>query len=189
VNFSDQKLGFFEYLLTLTDDTGIFQHSVYGIPDPGKGYTTDDNCRALILEVMLLESFKEKNFLTLVSKYLAFVLNAQDEDGRFKNFMNYNREFIEEEGSEDCFGRCIWALGRTISSPAIPENMKRTCQNILDKSLKNWPTLSSPRAKASCIVGLSYLTETDEITGHIETLSMELVSQYKKLRQKTKEIT
>ena len=178
MSISDQNLGFVEYLLTLTDDTGIFQHSVYGIPDPGKGYTTDDNCRALILAVMLLEGFKEKNFLTLVSKYLAFVLNAQNEDGRFKNFMNYNREFIEAEGSEDCFGRCIWAFGRTISSPAIPENIKRTCRHLLHKSLKNWPELSSPRAKAYCVVGLSYLKRTDEITSHIDTLSMELVSQY-----------
>jgi len=54
VNFSDQKLGFVDYLYTLTDDTGIFQHSVYGIPDPRKGYTTDDNSMALILAVMIL---------------------------------------------------------------------------------------------------------------------------------------
>lgn len=178
MNYSDQKLGFVEYLLTLTDDTGIFQHSVYGIPDPGKGYTTDDNSRALIVAVMLLESFKEKGFLTLISRYLAFVLNAQNEDGRFKNFMNYNREFIEAEGSEDCFGRCIWALGRTISSPAIPENIRRTCQHILDKSMKNWPALSSPRAKAYCVVGLSYLSKSEEVMGYIESLSMDLVSQY-----------
>lgn len=178
MNSSDQKLGFVDYLYTLTDDTGIFQHSVYGIPDPRKGYTTDDNSRALILAVMLLESFKEKDFSKLISKYLAFLLNAQNENGTFKNLMNYQREFLEEEGSEDCFGRCMWALGRTISSPAVPENIKRTCQHLLNKSLENWPALTSPRAKASCIVGLSYLQETDEITGHIDTLSMELVSQY-----------
>lgn len=175
---SEQNLGFVEYLLTLTDDTGIFQHSVYGIPDPQKGYTTDDNSRALILAVMLLESFKEKNFLSLVSRYLSFVLNAQNEDGRFKNFMNYNREFLEKEGSEDCFGRCIWALGRTVSSPDLPENIKRTCRHMLEKSLLNWPKFSSPRAKAYCIVGLSYLVQTEEITKQIETMSMELAVQY-----------
>lgn len=178
MNFSDQNLGFVDYLLTLTDDTGIFQHSVYGIPDPGKGYTTDDNSRALVLAVMLFENFKEKIFSRLISKYLAFLLNAQNEDGRFKNFMNYNREFAEPEGSEDCFGRCMWALGRTISSPSIPKNIKRTCQYLLNRSLENWPELNSPRAKAYCIIGLSCLESTDEIIGHIDTLSMELVSQY-----------
>jgi hypothetical protein len=90
VNFSDKELEFIDYVFTLTDDVGIFQHSVYGIPDPRKGYTTDDNSRALILAVMLLESFKEKKYLGLVCKYLAFILNAQNDNGKFKNFMNYN---------------------------------------------------------------------------------------------------
>ena len=184
MNFSDQKLGFVEYLLTITDDTGIFQHSVYGIPDPRKGYTTDDNSRALILAVMLFENFKEKIFSRLITKYLAFLLNAQNENGKFKNFMNYQREFMEEEGSEDCFGRCMWALGRTISSSSIPENTKKTCQYLLNKSLENWPELNSPRAKAYCIVGLSYLKETDEIISQIDTLSKELVSQYAQFKDK-----
>jgi hypothetical protein len=177
MNFSGKDLPFLDYVYTLTDDVGIFQHSVYGVPDPRKGYTTDDNCRALILAVMLCESFKEKKFLRLVCKYLAFMLNAQNDNGKFKNFMNYNREFLEEEGSEDCFGRCMWALGRTISSPAIPENIKNTCRYILDKALKHWPKLDSPRSKAYSIVGLSYIEETEEIISLIDTLSMSLVRQ------------
>ncbi|HZK70451.1 MAG TPA: glycosyltransferase, partial [Clostridia bacterium] len=178
MDLSDKETKFIDYLFTLTDDTGIFQHSVYGIPDPRKGYTTDDNCRALILAVMLLENFKEKKYLDLVSKYLAFILNAQNDNGKFKNFMNYNRDFIEKEGSEDCFGRCLWALGRTISSPGIPKNIKKACQHILNKILENWSKLDSPRAKAYSIVGLSYLKETEDVISHIETLSMELVRQY-----------
>ena len=158
MNFSDKELTFIDYVFTLTDDVGIFQHSIYGIPDPRKGYTTDDNCRALILAVMLFEHFKEKKYLRLVCKYLSFILNAQNDNGKFKNFMNYNREFLEKEGSEDCFGRCLWALGRTISSPSIPENIKKTCQHMLNKILENWTKLDSPRAKAYSIVGLSYLT-------------------------------
>ncbi len=178
MNFSDKDLAFIDYVFTLTDDVGIFQHSVYGIPDPGKGYTTDDNSRALILAVMLCERFKEKKYLRLVYKYLAFILNAQSDNGKFKNFMNYDRGFIENEGSEDCFGRCLWALGRTISSPSIPENVKRTCQHMLNKILEHWPKLDSPRAKANSIVGLSYLNRTEEIISHIDALSMELTCQY-----------
>ena len=178
MNFTGKELEFINYLFTLTDDVGIFQHTVYGIPDPRKGYTTDDNCRALILVVMLFESFKEKKYLRLICKYLAFILNAQNDNGKFKNFMNYNREFLEEEGSQDCFGRCLWALGRTISSPSIPENIKKTCQYILKKTLENLHKLDSPRAKAYSIVGLSYLEGTEEIISHIDTLSMALVNQY-----------
>ncbi|MFA9377448.1 MAG: hypothetical protein ACERKZ_11925 [Lachnotalea sp.] len=169
---------FIDYLFTMTDDVGIFQHSVCGTPDPREGYTTDDNCRALILAVMLYEDFKEQKYLKLVSRYLAFMLNAQNENGKFKNFMNYKREFMEAEGSEDCFGRCLWALGRTVSSPDIPENIKRTCEYLIEKILKHWPNLESPRAKAYSIVGLSYLKCTEEIKKKIDTLAMELVHQY-----------
>jgi len=184
VNFSNKEIPFVDYLVTITDDVGIFQHSVYGIPDPRKGYTTDDNSRALILAVMMFESFKKKEYLRLVSKYLAFILNAQNDNGKFKNFMNYYRVFLEEEGSEDCFGRCLWALGRTISSPAIPENIKKTCQHILNKIFEHWTKLNSPRAKAYVIVGLSYLQESEEIINHINTFSMELVGQYKRYKDR-----
>lgn len=169
-------------MFTLTDDVGIFQHSVYGIPDPRKGYTTDDNSRALILAVMLLESFKEKKYLRLACKYLAFILNAQNDNGKFKNFMYYNREFLEKEGSEDCFGRCLWALGRTISSPLLPENIKKTCWHMLNKALEHWPNLNSPRSKAYSIVGLSYLKGTEEVVGRIDDLSASLVEQYIKCK-------
>lgn len=178
MNFLDKDFTFIDYVFTLTDDVGIFQHSIYGIPDLAKGYTTDDNSRALILAVMLFERFKETKYLNLVSKYLAFMLYAQKDNGKFKNFMNYKREFLEAEGSEDCFGRCLWALGRTISSPSVPENIKKSCQHMLNKALENWPDLESPRAKEYSIVGLSFLMQTDKITDLIDTLSMSLVAQY-----------
>ena len=41
--------------------------------------------------------------------------------------MGYNREFLEDEGSEDCFGRCMWALCFTFSNPATPQNVKKAC--------------------------------------------------------------
>lgn len=185
MNFSDKNAGFIDYIFSLTDDVGIFQHSVYGIPDPRKGYTTDDNSRALILAVMLFEDFKKKKYLKLIYKYLAFLLNAQNENGMFKNFMNYNREFLEEEGSEDCFGRCLWALGRTISSPIVPANIKRTCQYLINKSLDHLTELGSPRAKAYSIVGLSYLKITEEIKNNIDTLAMDLTHQYTQYKDGT----
>jgi len=178
----ERDMLFTNYLFAITDDVGIFQHSIYGIPDLSKGYTTDDNSRALILAVMLYEQFKKRKYLKLIYKYLAFMLFAQNNDGKFKNFMNFNREFIEEEGSEDCFGRCLWALGRTISSEAIPENIKRSCWHMINKALEHWPNLNSPRAKAYSIVGLSYLTQRPEVINHIEKLSMSLVEQYKKCK-------
>lgn len=179
----NREMLFTDYLLTITDDVGIFQHSIYGIPDLSKGYTTDDNSRALILVVLLFEKFGDKKYLKLIYKYLAFLLYAQNDNGKFKNFMNFNREFIEEEGSEDCFGRCFWALGRTISSSAIPINIKRSCWHMVNKALEHWPKLSSLRAKAYSIVGLSCLEERPDVILHIKNLSLSLVEHYNRCRE------
>lgn len=182
MSFFEEDLKFIDYLLMLTDDVGIFQHSKYGIPDLSKGYTTDDNSRALILAVSLFDNFKEKKYLKLIYRYLAFMLYAQNKNGKFKNFMNYQKDFIEEEGSEDCFGRCIWALGKTISSPSIPNNIKNTCKYMLDISIGNCSSLYSIRSKAYVIVGLSYLKHMKEAIVYIEKLSMELFDQYTKYK-------
>src|SRR5580693_3944710 len=42
-----------DYLNALTDDTGMFQHAIFTIPNRAEGYTTDDNARALIFAVQL----------------------------------------------------------------------------------------------------------------------------------------
>lgn len=178
MNLANMDLTFTGYLFAMTDDTGILQHGVYGVADPRKGYTTDDNSRALILAVMLFEKFNKEEYLLLIYRYISFMLNAQNDNGRFKNFLDYNRVFTEKEGSEDCLGRCLWALGRTISSPSVPENMKRTCMHMLNKVLEHWPTLRSPRAKAYLITGLCCLKKTEEIINRIEELSMSLAEQY-----------
>jgi len=177
--FTNKNMAFVDYLFAFTDDVGIFQNSKYGVPDRNFGYTTDDNARALILAVMLYEKFREKKFMTLIYKYLSFVLHAQNNHGKFKNFMNYQREFLEIEGSEDCFGRCLWAIGRTITSPSLPESIKNTCRYILKEAEKNIQRITSPRAKAYIIVGLGFLTASEKMAQHIEDLSMSLVEQYK----------
>ncbi len=174
-----KNMDFVDYLFAFTDDVGIFQHSKYGVPDRNHGYTTDDNARALILAVMLYEKFKEKKYLKLIYTYLSFVHYALNAKGMFKNFMNYQREFLETEGSEDCFGRCIWALGRTISSDSVPENIKNTCRYILKEATKNIKNITYPRSKAYTIVGLSFVKDSQEILSYIETLSMSLIEKYR----------
>ena len=38
-----------DYLVSITDETGIAQHSKFATPNRREGYTTDDNARALIV--------------------------------------------------------------------------------------------------------------------------------------------
>jgi hypothetical protein len=151
-----------EYLRRLTDDTGIFQHTKFGIPDRSKGYTTDDNARALIAAVMLHGSSENEGWIDLITTYLSFVHHAQNEDGSFRNFMDYNRNFMEDLGSEDCLGRCLWALGFTLSEPFVPDNLHNSCRYMINQALPHVAALSSPRAIAYAIVGLSFLLETKD---------------------------
>lgn len=146
-----------EPLFILTDDTGIIQHSVFAVPDPNSGYTTDDNARALIAAIMLYEKFKSKKYMKLIFIYTSFLLYAQNQKGTFKNFMNYNRKFIEEEGSEDCFGRCLWSLGYMIQSKILPNTIKYASENMLLKALPNIKALSYIHSKAYCLLGLNLL--------------------------------
>ena len=145
------------FIFRMTDDTGIFHHCVNGVPDPREGYTTDDNARALIMAALLYQQFPEEKYRNLLYRYLSFLLYAQNTDGWFKNFMGYDRRFIEDKGSEDCYGRCLWALGYTASNEFLPQDLRRTAQKVFEDALPNCEKLSFPRAKAYAIIGLSYL--------------------------------
>jgi glycosyltransferase involved in cell wall biosynthesis len=102
-----------DHVLRLSDSTGILQHALFSVPNFAHGYCTDDNARALILTV-LWEALGEtspalERLATSCAAFLAHALNP--ETGRFRNFMGYDRRWLEAEGSEDAHGRALWALG------------------------------------------------------------------------------
>ena len=39
----------------MTDETGMFQHALFTVPNYAHGYTTDDNARALLVSALLDE--------------------------------------------------------------------------------------------------------------------------------------
>lgn len=150
-----------DYLRRITDDTGIFQHTKFGVPDRSKGYTTDDNARALIAAVLMYEQSPDSATLDLIHTYLSFIHHAQNEQGNFRNFMDYNRSFMEDSGSEDCQGRTLWALGFMLSySSILPDNLLNTCRYLINQSLPHIEKLGSPRAVAYAVIGLSDLIHT-----------------------------
>jgi hypothetical protein len=171
------------HIFRMTDDTGMFQHARYSIPDLDKGYTTDDNARALIMAVMLHENLPKAEYLSLVYRYLGFVLYAQSESGGFRNFMTYSRQFTEDEGSEDCFGRCIWALGYTLASPAMPGGIKRACAAAVKRALSRIPTITSLRGQASTMIGLG-LIGGNEAKCFMPVLAQSLLKQFDQCAKK-----
>ena len=147
-----------EHLLLLTDDTGILQHAAFTTPDRRYGYTTDDNARALILTIMNWNLFKDEEILPLLQRYLAFLnYSVNEKTGRVRNFMDYDRHFVEEMGSEDSHARTVWALGTTVAyspSNSIIGLAARTFQQLLPVC----EDFTSPRAWAYVVLGsLAYL--------------------------------
>ena len=102
-----------KHLRLLTDGTGMLQHSTYTVPNRAHGYCVDDNARALIVTTRAHDLNRHEAGLTeLSSIYLSFLDDAFNaETGRFRNFMSYDRRWLEDVGSEDSHGRALWALG------------------------------------------------------------------------------
>lgn len=145
------------HLYNMTDCTGIIQHSKYSIPDLATGYTTDDNARALIIASMLYDKYSDDSYLTLMSRYLSFLHFAQNQDGRFKNFMNYQRHFIENVGSEDSFGRSLWALSFLSSLENIPNGLLEPANQMIRNAIPCVSSLKAVRSICYSIIGLTFI--------------------------------
>jgi glycosyltransferase involved in cell wall biosynthesis len=145
-----------DHLKAFTDDTGILQHANYTIPDRTHGYCTDDNARALLVAAMgqkyLPTNGLGLNFLS--GHYLGFLLYAyNEENGRFRNFMTYSRQWVEEIGSEDAHGRAIWCLGKAVSFLEDSGHLAMST-TLFKKALGALENFHSPRTTAFCLVGL-----------------------------------
>lgn len=143
------------HLLTLTDDTGILQHARRTVPNLNEGYTTDDNARALLVALRARELESDKLLLSrLVRRYLAFVDFAFNrQNGRFRNFLSYDRHWLEEYGSEDSHGRALWALGYAVNL-APEEGILALAMNLFAAGLPAVELFTSPRAWAYTILGI-----------------------------------
>ena len=148
----------------LTDSTGMFQHAVFSVPNYNEGYTTDDNARALILAVELEEvnslSWRgiDQQAVTrvqeLANRYLAFLWHAfNPEAKRFRNFMDYDRRWLEEVGSEDSHGRALWALGMVLAR-SKREGLQGTAGRLFDLALPAVGEFTSPRSSAFALLGI-----------------------------------
>ena len=144
------------HLSALTDDTGILQHAIFSLPNCSEGYTTDDNARALIVATLLNDCAEvdPKLHYTLAHRYLAFLWLAFDLNaGRFRNFLSYDRRWLEEIGSEDSHGRALWALG-TVLGHSGDAGLRGAAGRLFEAAEPATMMLSSPRAWAFSILGM-----------------------------------
>jgi len=148
------------HLISLTDDFGIIQFARHTKPDKQSGYSLDDNARAMIVCCMHYSIFKSESVLELVQTYLNFIKYVQQKDGRFYNFVNYDRKVNYKHWSDDSHGRALWALGYLISLETIPSDLKDEAKKLFNKALKSLRNIKSPRAIAFSIIGLYFYNKT-----------------------------
>jgi len=144
-----------DHLYHMTDSTGIFQHANFTAPNHAEGYCTDDNARALILAVQLSQLEEApKRVRGLATTYAAFLDYAfNSKTGRFHNFLSIDRHWLDEQGSEDCHGRAIWALGTAVGrSPHWSSQAKS--ERLFAQALPAVLELISPRAWAFSLIGI-----------------------------------
>ena len=177
-------------LKRLTDDTGMFQHAIFTIPNYREGYTTDDNARALIFTVLAQtrndQTEKGDSAVDLSVRYLSFLEHAfNPEKGRFRNFLGYDRRWKEAGGSEDCHGRALWALG-TVLGRSQDQGLRSAAGRLFEFSLPAAVEFSSPRAWAYTILGIqeylgSYPGDRDAQKVR-SVLSRRLLEMYESIR-------
>ncbi|KAB7531480.1 glycosyltransferase [Flagellimonas olearia] len=169
------------HIKRLTDDTGIIQHAKFGIPNLKEGYCLDDNARALLMVCMTYKQKKDPLALEFMPVYLSYIHYMQNKDGTFRNFLSFNRNFLDEKGSEDSFGRTIWALGYLLGN-APNDAYYQTGKLVFFDAVPNFDSIKSIRGIANTMIGISYYLRTnasdDAMKGTLHKLANILVSHY-----------
>jgi glycosyltransferase involved in cell wall biosynthesis len=172
-----------DHLFRMSDSTGIFQHASFTVPNFSEGYCTDDNARALVLALMLQKlGHGSQQLNAQAATYAAFLNHAFDRRrNRFRNFMDFDRHWLEEVGSEDCQGHALWALGLCVSQ-AGQGSFQALAAQLFEQALPVAAEFASPRAWASTLIGIDeYLRRFggDRRANQIrESLTAKLMQRY-----------
>jgi glycosyltransferase involved in cell wall biosynthesis len=172
-----------DHLFRMSDSTGIFQHASFTVPNFAEGYCTDDNARALVLALMLQKlGYGSQELGVHAATYAAFLNHAFDrQNGRFRNFMNFDRRWREEIGSEDCQGHALWALGLCVSQ-AGSGSFQALAAQLFEQALPVAAEFASPRSWAFTLIGIDeYLRRFsgDRRANQIrESLTTKLMQRY-----------
>jgi hypothetical protein len=161
------------YFVAMCDDTGIFQHAVHGVPDRHHGYCVDDNARALLLCCKIGAGPDAALARTMAPRFASFIQHAWNPDnGRFRNFMGFDRRWLEPAGSEDSHGRTLWALGVCAGWHGDPL-LAQWAAALFSAALPTVVPFTSPRAWAFALLGLAgYCPDHAD---HLEAARLRLV--------------
>lgn len=171
----------------MSDNCGIIQHGKYRLQDRNHGYCADDNCRALTLVTRQVQPENGtpdlERKIALGYAYAAFVNHAwNDDSGRFRNFMSYGRDWLDDGGSDDCCARCFESLVDTARSE-LPSDLRNWAVKLGGAILGRTARWTSVRSRAVLIRALSrahgIMGSTRDVNDMIQSLASALHARYK----------
>ncbi|MEM1109183.1 MAG: glycosyltransferase family 4 protein [Planctomycetota bacterium] len=148
-----------DHLHMLTDDCGILSHAKNTIPDRAEGYTTSNNARALVAVLVAQDHLKSpanqaKKLDEAASRYLAFLEHAfDDEAGRFRVRMNFDRTWEDRGFSEDAHGQAIRALGETVARSQVRGHLNLAA-NLFHRALPACESFEHVHGWAYSLIGI-----------------------------------
>lgn len=169
-----------DHLERLTDDTGVVQHAVRSVPDRRHGYSIDDQARALIAVLAHARLSGRQRAPRAAYTYLAYLRSAARSDHWFHNFLAYDRTWQDERGSEDAYGRAMWALGYTRAC-APDQGLAAAAADLFAEQAPLMEHLRYVRACAFSLFGLHFRlkSEPDEkLLGTMDLLGNRLLASY-----------
>lgn len=153
-NFLKEPLDL-SYLIFLTDDVGVMQHSYLTIPDNNFGYSTDDNARALLVVSQIDSNNENLVIQKLIKVYIGFLKFASVKNGAFHTFLNYKREWTDEADIPDAYGKAVMALGYYVYSDNN-SNYAHAAKNLFESSIEQAGNIRDLRTAAYSMMGLYY---------------------------------
>ena len=177
-----------QHLYRFTDDCGIIQHGKYAIPNRYEGYCLDDVGRALLLVGMLCKSGMgdERRLQGLADTYISYIHHAQNADGTFRNFMSYDRRFLERVGSEDSYGRALWGVAYCLANPPRADH-RPLLNEIFVRAIGHLDRVRSPRTVAYGVIALSYFLDhepgNEDMLNYLDRLCNRLCDHYRDSRK------
>ena len=142
------------HLQRMTDDTSLFEHAIGSLPHRALGYCTDDAGRGLAVAVRSDDAAAEE----LAERWLAFLVQAHDGDGRFRLRMGFDRRWTDDPSSDDACGRAIFGIGVAAASSPWP-HIGREARRLFE--LVSPFRSVHPRATAHAVVGAAELAAAD----------------------------
>jgi len=142
----------------LIDDVGMMQHAKLRVPDRAHGYCIDDTARALALFAHLARDGDQGEAGSRCAYVCAAFVNHawNEETGRFRNFMSWDRRWLDDGGCHDCNGRTFEALCLTAANSARPD-LRDWATDLGRRVYQRSADWTSHRARAhvikGCIVG------------------------------------